>query len=376
MIKKVLVTVSGLVVVLGVLICIYALMIRHLIAAGASQGIPPVFVSTAPVRSESWERLLPSVGTVTAVQGVTVSAQVDGPVVAIKFQPGARVKAGELLVQQDVSVEDAELRSADAAVKLASLNLKRSAELLRKKTIAQSQFDTDQAAYTQAVAQADDIRAMIAKKGIRAPFAGSLGVRQVDLGQVLKAGDPIVSLQALEPVFVDFYLPQQDVGEVATGLKVETTSDAYPGKTATGPVTTIDPGIDAATRNLHLEATLANRDERLRPGMFVNVNVVLPGSEHVLAVPLTAILFAPYGDTVFVVENRRDPKTGAAIRVVRQQVVRLGTRRGDFVAVTFGLKAGETVVASGAFKLRPGMAVMVNNALAPAAELAPTPAES
>lgn len=376
MLKKILLTIGGVLTIVAALVLAYGLMIHRLIAVSESQVIPPTAVTTAAVKAEDWPRLLPSVGTVTAVQGVTVSAQLDGVVVGIGFEPGARVKAGDVLVRQDVSTEDAQLRAAEAAVQLAAVNLKRSTELLRKNTIAQSQFDSDQAAYAQAVAQADDIRTTIAKKTIRAPFSGRLGVRQVDLGQTLKAGDPIVTLDSLQPVFVDFYVPQQDLGELQTGLQVRAACDAYPGWESVGSLTTINPEVDAATRNLHLQATLANRQERLRPGMYVNVNVVLAGEQHVLAIPLTSVVFAPYGDTVFVVKSRRDPKTGIASQVAEQRVVRLGTKRGDFVAVDSGLEPGEVIVTSGAFKLRSGMAVVAKNSLAPAAQLAPTPADS
>jgi membrane fusion protein (multidrug efflux system) len=375
MLKKLALTLLGLAVIIVFLIGSFAMMIRHLIAAGAAQVMPPTSVTTMQVKPETWDRLLSSVGTVSAVQGVTVSAQLDGAITRIAFEPGSRVNAGDLLVQQDVSSEEAQLRSAEAAARLAEVNLKRSAELLKKNTIAQSQYDSDAAAFAQAKAQEDNIRATIAKKTIRAPFSGRLGVRMVDLGQVLKAGDPIVSLQSLEPVYVDFFVPQRDLSELSSGLDVRATSDAYP-NIAAGSVTTIDPALDTATRNIHVQATLPNAKEQLRPGMFVNLDVVLPGKLNVLAVPLTAVLFAPYGDSVFVVEQQRDPQTGRMQQVARQQVVRLGVKRGDFVAVESGLKAGETIVTSGAFKLRSGMPVATDNALAPAAELAPKPADS
>lgn len=376
MLKKLLLTVFGLLAIVGTLVLMFVLMILHLKAAFAGQGIPATAVATATVSAESWQRLLPSVGTVSAVQGVTVAAQLDGQVVAIDFQPGTKVKQGDLLVQQDISAEKAQLQAQEAAVDLARVNLRRSSELLRQNTISRSQFDSDQAAYDEAKAQAENIRATIEKKTIRAPFSGWLGVRQVNLGQVLKAGDPIVSLQSLQPVYVDFYVPQDMLAELSRGLAVDVRSDAFPGSSSQGRLTTIDPQIDAATRNLHLEATLPNPDEHLRPGMFVDVNVVLPGMEHVLAVPLTAVQYAPYGNSVFVVEKQKDPQTGQPALIVRQQIVRLGTTRGDFVAVDSGLQAGETVVSEGGFKLRPGMTVSVHNALAPDAQLNPHPSDS
>ena len=229
------------------------------------------------------------------------------------------------------------------------------------------------AQFKQSSAQADNIRAVIAKKTIRAPFAGRLGIRQVNLGQSLKAGDPIVSLQALDPIFVNFMLPQQRLAQLARGFVVRVTSDALTGQTIEGRITAINPDVDSATRNVRVEATLANADERLHPGMYVNVSVVLPSSDQVLVIPATAVLYAPYGDSVFVVENRQDERTGQAHPVLRQQFVRLGQHRGDFVAVTSGVKAGETVVTTGVFKLRNGIAVVVDNRLAPNAQLAPKP---
>jgi membrane fusion protein (multidrug efflux system) len=330
----------------------------------------------APVREDTWQHELASVGTLSAVQGVTVSAQLDGLVVAIAFEPGARVKAGDLLVQQDVTAEEAQLRSAESAVQLAQINLKRSKELLAHNTIAQSQLDADQATYTQAVAQADAIRATIAKKSIRAAFAGRLGVRLVNLGQNLKAGDPIVSLQALDPIYADFFLPQQNVADVATGQDVEANCDAYPTRPGLGKITTINPDVDAATHNLRVQATLANADQRLRPGMYVDIKVLLPVREKVLAVPVTAVVYAPYGDSVFVVESHRDEATGQTTQIANQKLVRLGLKRGDFVAVLSGLNAGDVVVTAGAFKLRTGMPVTANNSLAPAAQLVPVPTDS
>lgn len=366
MIKKFLVTLLTIVVLVGGVAFLYVSMIRTLIAESASQVMPPTAVTSMELEPESWQPTLASVGSLTAVQGVTVSAQLDGTVTGIAFQPGAKVRAGDLLVQMDIGPEKAQLAAAKAALHLAELNLRRSRELLARNTISQSQLDSDLATEEQDEAQVDNIQATIDKKTIRAPFAGRLGVRQIDLGQTLKAGDPIVSLQALDPIFLDFYLPQQDLRQVAPGLAVKVSCDAFPGETFDGKITTINPDIDANTRNVHLQATLPNPRDRLRPGMFVDVSVVLPRAETVLAIPQTAVLYAPYGDSVFVIEH------GRAV----QKFVRLGVTRGDFVAVVDGLKPGEQVITSGAFKLQAGMPVSVNNALAPHAELNPKPSDS
>lgn len=366
MLKKLFVTCVTIIVIVGGIAFVYIGMIRTLIAAGESQAVPPTAVTAMSLQQESWQPTLASVGSLTAVEGVTVAAQLDGTVTGLHFEPGAKVKAGDLLVQMDIGPELAQRAAAKAALHLAELNLKRSRELLQRNTISQSQLDTDLATEEQDEAQVENIQATIDKKTIRAPFAGQLGVRQVDLGQTLKAGDPIVSLQALDPLFVDFFLPQQQLRQISPGLPVKIACDAFPGETFDGKITTISPDIDATTRNVHVQATLLNHRDLLHPGMFVDVSVVLPRSETVLAIPQTAVLYAPYGNSVFVIED------GKAV----QKFVRLGITRGDYVEVVSGLKAGEQVVTSGAFKLQPGAPVLVNNALAPDAELNPKPSDS
>jgi membrane fusion protein (multidrug efflux system) len=319
--------------------------------------------------------LLPAVGSLAAVQGVTVTAELTGKVVQIAFTPGSRVKAGDLLVKQDTSSEEAQLRSAEAAAALAKLNVERLGKLLAERTIAQSQYDNAEAGYKQAVAQADNIRASIAKKTIRAPFDGRLGIRLVNLGQVLNEGEAIVSLQSLDPIFVNFALPQQQLSSINAGLAIRVTTDALPGEIIQGKITAINPQVDAATRNIRVQATVANADERLRPGMYVSVAVVLPDRIKVLAIPATAVLYAPYSDSVFIVEDPPKPNPGKPVKVVRQQFAQLGEKHGDFVAVQSGLKEGETVVSTGVFKLRNGQTVTVDNSLSPEFKLKPKPAE-
>jgi membrane fusion protein (multidrug efflux system) len=376
MLKKTLLTVLSLLILLGAIVGIKVLQIKTLIAQGASFVPPPDVVTTAVVQEQNWPPVLTAVGSLTAVQGVTVSAELEGKVVGLEFEAGRAVKAGDVLVRQDVRAESAQLRSAEAAVELAKLNLERTRQLLAKATVSQAQFDTDEVAWRQAVAAVENLRATIDKKIVRAPFAGRLGVRLINLGQFLKAGDAIVSLQALDPIFADFYLPQENLARVAVGQQVRLTGDAFPDGGVEGTITAINPDVDTATRTVRIQATVRNPRERLRPGMFVQAAVELPERNRLLVIPATAVLYAPFGDTVFVVEDRADPKTGAKSKVVRQQVVRLGVTRGDFVAVTTGLKAGETVATSGVFRLRPGHAVTVDNAVAPDARLAPKPNDS
>jgi membrane fusion protein (multidrug efflux system) len=294
----------------------------------------------------------------------------------VVFEAGMAVKAGDVLVRQDTTVEEAGLRSAEAAVHLAKVNLARTSELLAKATVSQAQYDLDEATYEQAVAAADNFRATIAKKTIKAPFSGQLGIRLINLGQNLKAGDSIVSLQALNPIFVDFYLPQQELAQLKTGLSVRVSGDSMAGKSVEGKLTAISPDVDSSTRNVRVQATVDNDGGILHPGMFVDVAVELPVTDKVLPIPATAVLYAPYGDSVYVVETTSDADTGAKKLTVRQQIVRLGIQRGDFVAVLSGLKEGDTVVTSGVFKLRPGTSVTVNNSVAPDSKLAPAPGDS
>jgi membrane fusion protein (multidrug efflux system) len=374
MAKKIIITTLSLLIVIGVIAGIKVSQIRKLISQKPYQ--PSESVSTATVNPAIWQQTLTSVGSLSAVQGVTVAAELDGKIAEVDFEAGKAVNAGDVLVRQDTTVEEAELRSAQAAVHLAKVNLARTSELLAKGTVSQSQFDQDEATYEQAVASADNIQATINKKTIKAPFSGQLGIRLINLGQNLKAGDAIVSLQALNPIFVDFYLPQQQLAQLKTGLSIRVSGDSMGGKSVEGKLTAVSPDVDSSTRNVRVQATVDNDGGILHPGMFVDVAVELPATDKVLPIPATAVLYAPYGDSVYVVDTVSDKDTGAKSLVVRQQIVRLGEQKGDFVAVTSGLKEGDTIVTSGVFKLRPGTPVVVNNSVAPDSKLAPTPGDS
>jgi membrane fusion protein (multidrug efflux system) len=316
---------------------------------------------------------LNAVATLTAVQGVTISAEAPGKIVAINFQAGSKVRRGDLLVRQDTSIETAQLPGAEATAVLAKVNLERARSLLKGNAVAQAEFDTAQADYSLATAEVERLRAVIAKKTIRAPFSGQLGIRLVNLGQMLQEGEAIVSLQTLDPIFADFSLPQQSLARLKTGVPVTVVTDAYPGESFAGKLTAINAEVDATTRNIRLQATIANSKERLRPGMFARAMVDLATSSEVLALPATAILYAPYGDSVFIIEEKTDEKSGQPGKFLRQQFVRLGEKRGDFVVATSGLKGGETVVSTGVFKLRSGQAVVIDNQLAPKFSLEPAP---
>ena len=367
--KRILFAVLGMAILIAGLAVIKTLQIRAMIDQGKKFVPPPETVTSAVVKAESWETSLTAVGTLNAVQGVTVASELAGKVVNLSFDAGTSVKKGDILLRQDTSSEEAQLAGAVAQVKLTKTILERDEKMLTQQ-ISQADYDTAAANYEQAIAQVETLRATVAKKTIRAPFSGRIGIRQVNLGQMLREGDPIVTLQSLDPIYADFSLPQQELPRIHLGLPVRVTGDALAGETIEGRVTAINPLVDVDTRNIKVEATLANRQERLRPGMFLNVAVGLPVRQTSLAIPATSVLYAPYSDSVFIIEENKDRKGG---KVLRQQFVRLGERRGDFVAVTNGLKEGETVVSTGVFKLRNGQSVVVDNKLAPAFQKTPTP---
>src|SRR6516165_4371813 len=338
--------------------------------------IPTVTVTSAPVKEEDWRPRLSAVGSVSAVQGAVVSTELAGVVSEINFENGAEAKKGEVLMKLDASQEEALLRSAEADAQLAKTDLERSRDLAMKKVVSGAEFDSAQSKFTRMNAVVDQMRSNIAKKSIIAPFDGQLGIRQVNVGQMINAGQQVVALTALDPVYVDFALPEQYLSKLTKGLNVTVRADAFPGRQFKGKLTAVNSMIDPVTRNVSLPATLENPDRALHPGMFAKVEVALPETKKTLVIPGSAVSYAPYGDSVFVIEKQKDPKTGKESEVLRQQFVRIGEARGDFVAVTQGLKAGETVVSTGVFKLRNGMAVTVNNDLAPKPELNPKPADT
>ena len=370
--KRIFLTLIGLVLLIAVLSGIKALQIDKMIEASSQFVQPPEPVTTARVISVSWETVLPSIGSLTAVQGVTIATELPGKVVKIVFTPGSRVKKGDLLLRQDTSSEEAQLPGTEASLTLSSRNLSRAKSLIAEEMISQSQLDTAQANFQQAQAAVDNLRSQIAKKTVRAPFSGRLGIRLVNLGQSLREGDAIVSLQTLSPIYVDFQLPQQYLNQVRQGLPVRVTADGLPDRQLTGKITAINPQVNVATRSIGVQATLQNAEELLRPGMFVSIEVVLPKLQTVLSIPATAVLYAPFGDSVFIIEEKQT-EDGKKYLALRQQFIRLGEKRGDFVSVLSGLNAGESVVSTGVFKLRNGQVVVVDNSLAPEFKLNPQP---
>lgn len=368
--------VTALVALFLVIAGIKAWQIMTMISAGKKMMPPPTTVTSVDVKEADWQPMLTAVGSVSPVQGAMISAELAGTVTEINFQSGALVKKGAVLLKLDASPEEAQMRSAAADAELAKNDLDRARGLADRKVISTAEFDAAQSKYAQKKAAVENMQSTIDKKQIRAPFDGTAGIRAVNPGQMVKVGDALVSLQALGQVFFDFSLPQQQLAEVKTDLPVKVTTDAVPNREFDGILTAVNSSIDATTRNVTLQATLDNRDNALRAGMFGRVKVLLPQKNATLFIPATAVSYAPFGNSVFVIEKKTDDKTKQESLTLRQQFIRTGETRGDFVAVTDGLKPGETVVSSGVFKLRNGMNVVVDNKLAPKAEIAPKPADS
>jgi membrane fusion protein, multidrug efflux system len=349
--------------------------VRKAMQEHASFSLPPESVTSLVAKEEDWIPALKAVGSTAAVQGVTVSTDEPGIVHKINFESGQNVKEGDLLVQLEISQEQAQLRSAEAQMRLAGANLLRQQNLLKSRVSSQADYDTAQAEYDQAVAKVEEVKALIDKKTIRAPFSGVLGIRAVNLGQYLQSGAQVAPLQSLDPIYVNFWLPQQYLGQIAAGQPVKVQADGLPNASFDGKINAVDAVIDEATRNVRVQATLANPKGLLRPGMFVNTEVPLASTASHIVVPATAIQFAPYGDMVYIIEEMKGPD-GKPYQGVRQQVVKVGESRGDRVAILSGVKAGEQVVTSGVFKLRPGVAVQVNNSIQPENSESPKPEDT
>lgn len=335
--------------------------------------MPPAAVTTLRATAETWQPVLRSVGSLRAVQGVEVSTDLAGIVREIAFESGANVKQGDLLVKLDTRQEEAQLRAAEAALELARLNLERQRDLLAKRATSRSEFDAASATADQAQAAVDQIKALIARKTLRAPFDGVLGIRKVDVGEYLDVGKPVASLESRDPIYVEFSVPQQDLPSVAPGRKVRLKATGIAGREFEGEITAINAKVDEATRNLLVQATIPNPDGVLRSGMFVEAEVLQPEREAVIAVPATAILYAPYGDSVYLVKDSAESASG---KQAIQQFVKLGSTRGDQVAILSGVKEGDEVVTSGGFKLNSGAAVKVDNSIVPANAIHPKPPET
>jgi membrane fusion protein, multidrug efflux system len=398
MLKRMILMLLVMLVIIGALGFFKYQQIQTAMAQGAAFQPPPEAVTTIVARQEEWPATLGAIGTMAAVQGVTVSADLPGIVDKLSFDSGRAVRRGDILAELDTRQERAQLAAIEAQRDLARLNYERMKGLLSDRVVSQAEFDRAVAEQRQTDAQVGEIRATIDRKTIRAPFSGLLGIRQVNLGQYLAAGDPLGPLQSLHPIYVNFGVPQQDVARIRLGHGVRVTlaetaasadAAANAGAPSTGAtaasggigaafegrVTAIEPIVEQTTRNVQVQATLNNPQGRLRPGMFVQTELSLGAVRAVVALPASAISYAPFGDSVFIVSDLR-AEDGKSYKGVRQQFVKLGASRGDQVAIVSGVKAGEEVVTSGVFKLRNGAAVVVNNKAQPANQAAPKPEDS
>jgi len=372
--KKILLTLVGILLLVAAIIGIKASQIMDLIAAGKTFQIPPISIQVTEAITQSWADQFDTVGTIESVQGVTLANEVAGKVEKIAFESGSMVAAGDVLVILDKASEEAQLRSAMAAAELANLNLSRTRELRKTSVISQSELDTAESQQKNTAARVEELQWMLQKRTIKAPFSGRVGIRQIQEGQFLQAGAPIVSLQSLDPVYVNFSLPQQRLSDLSVGMKVQATTDALAGRVFEGRLTAIDAEVDPLTRNIRLQATMANQDGGLRPGMFAAVSAIAPVEKKHIVIPGTAVIFAAYGNSVFVVKEEVD-KDGKPHLICDQKFVRLGSRKGDFVAVEEGLQEGEKVVSAGGFKLNKGASVVIAEGERPVPLTSPQPSE-
>ena len=373
----------GLVALIAVLVAIKFTQISSLMNMGkemAKAGPPPETVGTATAQTQTWEGTLSAVGSITAAKGVVLSNDAPGVVSHIDFESGAVVRQGQTLVDLDTSVERAQLASSRAKMDLATLTVTRSRALVKSNTISQSQADNDESLLKTTTTDANALSAQIDRKIVRAPFSGRLGIREINLGQYLNSGTRITVLEAIDTVYVDFTLPQQRLAEIKIGMPIRVTIEGADVAPRDGTIAAVDPTIDTTTRTVRVRAAVPNKEETLRPGMFANVSVVLPDQGSLVAVPSTSLVHASYGDSVFVVEDKKDasgaggaPPGDKPAKVARQQFVRVGASRGDFVAIVDGISAGQDIVSAGAFKLRNGSAVTVNNEIKVDPQLSPHP---
>jgi len=373
--KRMFIMLSAVLVIIAGVGLVKYFQIQAAIAGGKSWAPPPEAVTTVVAVQENWPATLDAIGSVSAVHGVLLAADLPGVVRAIHFQSGQHVAEGAVLVELDTRQEVAQLHAVEAQRDLDKINLDRAQKLLARQVISQTEFDLADATYKQAEANVANVKATIDRKRIRAPFAGVAGIRQVNLGQYLAGGDPVVQLESMDPVYVDFSVPQEEAGALQLGSKVRVTADSM-GVLPDGKVTALNSIVDPSTRNLLIQATFANAHGRLRPGMYVDVQVVLGGKGgNVISIPASAINYAPYGNSVFIVNSAKGPN-GAPRDTVQQQFVTVCSARGDQVAILTGLKPGQEVVTSGVFKLRTGATVKVNNSVQPGNNPSPHPQDS
>lgn len=359
----------------AVLALVKYFQISEAIAQGRSRKMPPVAVTTAIATEEQWPVSFRAVGSLSPVRGITLAVEESGRVSKVNFESGAKVLAGTVLLELDTAVEEAQLKGATAQLALAQTNAKRQRALRERNVNSQSDLDDAENNLQSATAEVERIKAVILRKRIVAPFDGVTGIRLVNVGETLLLGAPVVSLQSLETLFVDFTLPQNAVGKVSVGAKVELTVDAFANEKFIGELKAIDSLVDAETRNIKMQAVVQNRDDKLRAGMFADVQIVLPETQQVISVPASSVSYAPYGDSLYVIEKSKN-EAGEEQLTARQQVVQIGRRLGDKIAIISGVKPGEEVASSGGFMLRPGVGVLINNSVTPGNSLNPKPANT
>jgi membrane fusion protein (multidrug efflux system) len=375
MAKRLILTLVALAAIIGGLGFVKFRQVEAAIAQGASFQMPPTAVTTVVAQRQTWPSTLTVIGTAAAIQGVTVSADLPGTIDKIHFESGQWVHEGDILVELDTRQERAQLANMEAQRDLARINYKRAQELVKAGVISRSEYDNADAQQKATEAQVGDTQAAIARKTIHAPFTGVLGIRQVSLGQYLAAGQAIVSLQSVDPIYVNFGVPQQDTTEMRAGRVLRVTNGDLPGMAFSGRITALDSIINEQTRNIQVQATFANKGNKLRPGMFVQVELPVGQPRDIVPLPASAINYAPYGDSVFVVSEMKDAK-GNTYRGVRQQVVKIEGSRGDQVAVVSGINPGDEIVSAGVFRLRNGAPVLVNNTVKPDNSPTPKPEDS
>lgn len=336
-------------------------------------NVPHVTVSAAKAEFSDWQPSMDAVGTLRAAKGVDIASEVPGIVQEIHFSSGSDVKEGELLLQLRAEDEIARLRTLEAALKLAEVNLARDRKQLEVKAVSQATLDTDSSTLVSARAQVAAQQAIVEKKSIRAPFSGHLGIRNVDVGQYINPGTPMVTLQQLDPMYIDFYLPQQALAQIKPGQVINVKSDTFPNQMFSGTVSAVNPKVEQNTRNVLVRAEIPNPEHKLLPGMYVTASVHVGEKKHELTLPQTAITYNPYGNTVFIVNDKGKDEKDAPRLEVEQTFVTVGDMRGDQIQVVKGLKEGDLVVTSGQIKLQNGSLVQIDNSLAPKNDPSPQP---
>jgi membrane fusion protein (multidrug efflux system) len=372
MIKKFLIAFAGFAAVVLSLGAVKVAQIKELSSVPHTQ--PPSAVTSYEAKAIAWQPVLNAIGSLAPVEGVTVAADADGIIAKIAVENGAAVKAGDLLFELDTAVELAQLASAEARASLAKLQRDRSSELVEKASISKAEFDSATAQLEQVTADVAALKATIQRKRVHAPFAGRVGLRLVNLGQFVARGRALVPLQKLDPIYVNFNVPQRNLPQLAVGQKIAVSVDGYKAPFP-GAIAAINSEVDASTRNVSVQALIANPKEELRSGMFAQVEIELPAGAPQVVIPATAVAYAPYGNSVFIIEKMKDP-SGNEYLGVRQQIVKLGATRGDLVAIEEGVKPGEQVVTAGVFKLRNGAHVQINNTALPSSTATPKPANT